>query len=77
MPGLMGLDHLAKFNGTIEVQGQKLAVQNGVVQIGQRAFYVNKKGTKLLDQANQPIASIDNGKVNIQQLLAPPGQQVQ
>lgn len=74
MPGLMGLDNEAKFNGQIEIQGQKLPVQNGVVQIGQRPFLVSRNGKRLLNAQNQLVAQIVDGKVNLPQQAPPPVQ---
>lgn len=63
MPGLMGLDEQAKFNGVIEYNGQKIPVQNGQFTLDQHQFFVSRNGRKLLDQGNRQIATIDNGKV--------------
>jgi hypothetical protein len=72
MPGLMGLDAKAKFNGMIEWQGKQIPVQNGMAQIPvpgpngqmvQQLFMVSKDGKKLLDQSNRLIATINSGKV--------------
>ena len=59
MPGLMGIE--AYFNGTIDVQGQKIQVKNGQADFQGQTYKVSKEG-QVSDPKGQMIGRVDNGK---------------
>lgn len=67
MPGLMGLDNMVKFNGVLEINGQKLQVRDGKLSIQGQQLSVSNDGTKLQSPNGQTIGTIHNGQVQLQQ----------
>ena len=51
-----------KYNGTVDVQGQPVQVQNGVAQVEGKPYFVSDNGAMVVDQSRNIIGKITDGK---------------
>lgn len=54
-----------KYNGTVDVQGQPVQVQNGVVQVEGKPYFVSDNGAMVVDQQGKLLGHVSDGKFEL------------
>ena len=54
-----------KYNGTVDVQGQPVQVQNGVVQVEGKPYFVSDNGAMVVDHQGKLLGHVMGGKFEV------------
>lgn len=54
-----------KYNGTVDVQGQPVQVQNGVAQVEGQPYFVSDNGAMVIDQQGKLLGHVTDGKFEV------------
>ena len=53
------------YNGTVDVQGQPVQVQNGVAQVEGKPYFVSDNGAMVIDQQGKLLGHVVDGQFEV------------